>query len=60
MCRTYSPYTIKGNYFSLRASSQIKISTSNLCLLAEPSHTFVSKNIALWAEKPYLSMRSLF
>ena len=33
MCRTNCPCKIQGNYFSLWASSQIKMSTSLLCLL---------------------------
>ena len=33
MGRTISPYKIQGNYFSLWASSQIKISPLHLCLL---------------------------
>ncbi len=44
MCRTYSPYKIQGDYFSLCASTQIKISTSNLRLLRAITY-FVSKNI---------------
>ena len=39
MCRTFSPYKMKGIYFSLGASTLIKIATSHLWLLGEPSHT---------------------
>ena len=33
MCRTFSPYKMKGIYFSLGASTQIKMATSHLWLL---------------------------
>ena len=39
MCRTFGPYKMKGIYFSLGASTQIKMATSHLWLLGEPSHT---------------------
>ena len=35
MCRTFSPYKIRGEYFSLCASTQIKISASHLCLFRD-------------------------
>ncbi len=43
MCRTYSPYKIRGWCFSLNASIQIKISTSHLVSFRAFTY-FVSKN----------------
>ena len=47
MCRTFSPYKMKGIYFSLCASTQIKIYPFHLCLfqshhiLREQKHRFL-------------------
>ena len=44
MCRTFSPYKIRGEYFSLCASTQIKISASHLCLF---------RDITYWSEQKH-------
>jgi hypothetical protein len=50
MCRAFQPFTMQGIYFSLCASTQIKIHPFHLCLLqshyiqSEQKHRFAKKH----------------
>ena len=51
MCRAFQPFTMQGIYFSLCASTQIKIHPFHLCLLQ--SHYIQSEQKHRFAKKPF-------